>query len=230
MMLNDIVNKGGYKMSEVEQQKQASDDQIANDIMNGQGSSQEDIQKTIKAYEEMMKKAKFSCPVHKVNYTNTNRGCITGAWLLAIPDAMEKLNDKADLKDLTQDTILFFEDRHIMELGAIMYGMAIVMEDNDCLFEKPAIDEVCKYISFCRTLPLYRKYLEYCHKYSSIALIVKDPLKKNSFARFGEIMKIIPFISYGALDEFIQDAYDRYKAHQEELSKKSEEPVNADSN
>ena len=164
-------------------------------------------------YEKLMSNMKVACPVKKVNYVMENPDVISGCWMIIDDNSVEKIKEKADLRDLNDYTFLFFTNQHIIELGGIVYGILSLLKTSGELTQENVMIGTWKYMGFLKELPTYKDYKDFI---DYVALSNTFGLKKNSrldklYHKVADILLYLPFISYNDIDEFAQSAINNFK-------------------
>lgn len=161
--------------------------------------------------DEIMNKFKLSCPVKKINMTLEQPNCIAGMWLISKENSEKEVQEKADFSDLTDDTILFFTNQHIVEICNILYGMLSLFKQNNIITEHDVDKCIRDLINFCHSVPSYFMLKEYVDQIPNKYLdFLKCPIALLS--KFCNIMKDIWFVPYNELDKFAQEGIDSFKA------------------
>lgn len=164
---------------------------------------------SIQDYNEYVKKLKVGCPVHKINFTTEHPNALAGMYLLTLKDPISYINEIVDLEDVNDDTLLFFEPRHVVECCQLIYGCLSVLNDMHLL--KYGIN-FCIYhiIENLLTRPIFYKDLlnavsvKWLFEYDSENAKIVDKI-------FSHIMKNIWFISYNDIDNIAYQAIEDFK-------------------
>lgn len=77
---------------------------------------------SIDDYNAFLRQIKAGTPVHKINFTIDNPNAIIGMYLIAMNDMETYLKKLVDLSDTSDNTLLVFESRHVIECCQIIYG------------------------------------------------------------------------------------------------------------
>ena len=179
-------------------------------------------------YDELMNAIKVSCPVKKININVQTPGGVIGMFLLTDPNAIELLKEKADLDDLNENTILFFNNQHLVELSNIINGMLSLLESSHVIntTNNTVHRSVMEFINLCKN-PI--DYHVYKNKLKTWRTTIEF---KNFFAstdivdKIISILEIIPFISYNNLDEIASKSIEEFKDKVEDITNKTEEKPN----
>ena len=142
---------------------------------------------------------KVSSPVFKLNFPPETPQIVLGHYL-ALDKGKLKFETLVDVTNLYDDTILFFTDRHKIELAYILYGMAIQRETNH-----GQTKIVQRYLTQCAISgTTYREYHENCHNHVSGTWEIND------------VMTRLPFITYNDIDELAKEAIQYFEEHPED--------------
>ena len=140
---------------------------------------------------------KLNCPVFKLNFPPETPQILLGHYLIHdLSEKLEKLKGLANLSNLNDNTILFFTNRHIIELSFICYGIAEELHD------VVPIATVATYISKC--LKQVNRYREY-----------KDSCLANMNEGMASLMILLPFITYKDIDDLSKEAIEYFEKHPE---------------
>jgi hypothetical protein len=187
-----------------------------NDRLNG--LSEED-----KAMNEQIMKTldtlRVQCPVHKLNLNDDNKQAIAGRYLLTFVDVEEILSPLAQMSDVTDDTILFFDNRHVAETIQLFYGMSGILVDTRFVSketQKKFIADVVELMSTNRimTYKQLKNSMDTIHANSFAAKGIKEITMKN----LKTIMRLIWFVPYAKIDGIADQIIEQYrKAHPDEF-------------
>lgn len=166
-------------------------------------------------YDELMKNFKLTCPVKKINLVLEEPNCIAGMYCMASKDV--DIKSKADLNNVNDNTLLFFTNQHIVELAKFMYGMMLLIAENNGVAKESIISIIAEYCNECRQIIPYYKYKKYCNdiinKYFNLT---KSGLTAKVLSKFTDIMETMIFIPYNTLDELAQTGISEFKKNMEE--------------
>lgn len=152
-------------------------------------------------------------PVFVFDYNTDNKQGILISYLLYLDyDILqEKIAKYVSLEGITNDSVLFFDKRHIIELAQMYYGyFRIITCNND--------DDVCR---FCTEKIIQKLYtpINYKNLYSYMDAMCLDYLNQNTTTikdKVKFINKTIWFIPYSKIDELILEAVDIYEKENKE--------------
>lgn len=167
-------------------------------------------------YDAVMETFKVACPVKKINLAMEEPNFINGMFLMSSADSLDTLKEKADLSNLTDDTILFFTNQHIVELAHIFNGMLYLIEYNNLIIKGKRNKIIIRFINELKKAITYHKYVEMAETILRwVDAVYTEYLEfeayKEMLNRIGEILKLIPFVSYSTLDEIAEMAIKTYK-------------------
>lgn len=175
-------------------------------------------------YDAIMETFKVACPVKKINLAMEEPNFINGMFLMASADSLNILKEKADLSNLTDDTILFFTNQHIVELAHIFNGILYLIENNNLIIKGKRNEIIIRFINELKKAITYHKYVEMAEtilRWVDAAVDIKYlefESYKEMIDRIGEILKLIPFVSYSTLDEIAVTAIKTYKEKMGDIS------------
>ena len=167
-------------------------------------------------YDAVMETFKVACPVKKINLAMEEPNFINGMFLMASADSLDTLKEKADLSNLTDDTILFFTNQHIVELAHIFNGILYLIENNNLIIKGKRNNIIIRFINKLKKAITYHEYVEMAETILRwVDAVYTEYLEfeayKEMLNRIGEILKLIPFVSYSTLDEIAEIAIKTYK-------------------
>lgn len=174
-------------------------------------------------YKNIFNAFKMTSPVYKLNIEPTNPRFVLGVYLMSHTqeDIRTLLKNKAIMDDLCDDTILFFEMRHLMELVSILYGMltpavtAKTITKNTIKIKTDIIlDELSK--------PIYYSSFKAFIKKFCIRLTVLNSFTQEYADRIAAVMEYIWFIPYVSLDEIVSNIIEEYQNETGEIILKDE--------
>ena len=143
---------------------------------------------------------KLANPVKKLNYKD-NAKALIGFYLLCI-----------DKSNIDENTILFFEQRHIFDIGSILLGLFECVHN---IFPKFDVYSTTREILSHISSPVVYKKLMFNTNLTIITIgIPNDELR----ARVLYIVSNIFFIGYAEIDNLIQKAVDVFKKEGEDGS------------
>lgn len=147
-------------------------------------------------------------PVFVFDYNTDNKQGILISYLLYldIDTLQEKISKYVSLEDISNDSIILFDKRHIIELAQMYYGYFRIITFNNN-------DELCK---SCTEKIIKKLYLPIKFKdlYSYMDAICLDYTKYDTNVikdKIQLINKTIWFIPYSKIDELILEAVDIYE-------------------
>lgn len=164
--------------------------------------------------QEFYNKIQSKCPVNIFNFSTIQhpKSSIIGIYLMCLTsEEIEKeIYKYAITEDIKDESILFFDRHHIIELGAIINGMMQILVENkfvDKYFINDRVTELIKFIS---------NPCSYVELMNFVISIINKIRKQNEninpivFTRMKSIMKNIWFIPYAKLDVIADDAKKMY--------------------
>ena len=174
-------------------------------------------------YDEVTESFNLKCPVKKINFKNESPSFIAGMWLISSPNGLDKAKEKADISDLDDNTLLFFENRHVVEIGQVMYGMLSMAKGSKVVFKEgieleDVFNIVIKLMNGWRQICTYEEYKELYHSivikniHKSYPTVCKESeLATRIRVKIQKIYDILPFISYNELDNIAKTAIEDYE-------------------
>lgn len=175
------------------------------------GNSQE-FGLDMEEYNKFLRSIKAGSPVHKINFTIETPNAAAGMYLLTKDDFKSYINEATDLTDVSDNTLLVFESRHVIECCQIIYGCLTVL-NNMGLLRKDCEDIIGDIIDALLTKPIYYTTFTITIDHIVIAAIHVPNSKETNevFERIRYIFKNIWFIPYGKIDEIASEAIKEYK-------------------
>ena len=164
---------------------------------------------TIKDYNEYVKNLKVGCPIHKINLTVEHPNALAGMYLLTLKDPISYIDKIVDFEEVNDDTLLFFEPRHVVECCQVIYGCLSVL-DNMHLLKYSINYCIENIIKSLLTRPIFYKdflnavSVKWLHEYDSESAKLVDKF-------FSHIMKNIWFVSYNDIDNMAHQAIEDFK-------------------
>ena len=164
-------------------------------------------------YNDFIKKINTGSPVHKINFSIESPNSIIGMYLITKPSTEDYLKDKADFKDLTENTLLSFEHRHVVDCCQILYGAMNILENLKILkfSTEFVIDSI---ITALLTRPLfYKNALQELNIITTRAFNLDNKYvdSEKIYKNFKYLMNNIWFVPYGLIDEMINEAIEDFK-------------------
>lgn len=163
-------------------------------------------------YNKFLKTIKAGSPVHKINFSLESPNAIVGMYLITMENVESYLDKVADYSDLSDNTLLVFESRHVIECCQIIYGCLNMLKGIGMyrMDYKVFINQI---IDTLLSKPTY-----YDHAVKELSFITDNYIKLISgeesiiiHKRFAHIMKNIWFVPYGSIDEMANEAIDEFK-------------------
>lgn len=175
------------------------------------------------SFKTIINSIQARCPVYKLNFTNNDPKIILGMYLMCFTPnkIVEKLKEKGITDELHENTLLFFDKHHITELCIILHGVfSIIVSKN--IVSKIYEEKYIKDIACVINQPLYYSDIKEMadNIYDSL---IQHNVQKEIVYRIKAILENIWFVSYGNMDELINEAKDMYE-------KESKEEDNNDNN
>jgi hypothetical protein len=161
-------------------------------------------------FDELMKNFKLNCPIKKINLKLEEPNAIVGMWLLSTKDAIDRIKEKADTENLDGNTILFFTNQHIVELGNILFGMLSLVAANAGLNSSGVPDLISDYMMICKEIPTYDHYMNRVTNMIMSSIGGPEsmaPIKE----KIRDILYSVIFLPYNALDEFANEAIEGFQ-------------------
>jgi len=171
-------------------------------------------------YDEFMKNFRLNAPVKKINLDVNQPNTIVGLWLLADENSLKILKEKADMKDINDDTIIAFTNQHILELSNIIYGMSLLFVENNILPAEDLMRFICGYLNLFNKISSYSIYKEsikltdYTERERNIFFAGAKPGSRTAINKFLEILKYIIFVPYNEIDAIGKMAIEEFKNSQ----------------
>ena len=151
---------------------------------------------------------RVGAPVYKLNFDDENPDIIAGMFLMTdekLDDHLKEFTDKSNLND---DTILFFQPRHLIEMYGVIHGMLTVLgvkTENIFKFIKEINADIS---NGCR----YKEYKESV-RYNLLPLSIgPGVIDKVCF-----IMNEMIFIPYDKIDQLARMGVDEFKKMAKEV-------------
>jgi hypothetical protein len=164
------------------------------------------VQKDMEKITELKNQIMMQCPVHKINLSIETPQAIAGMYILGQLDPKPMIKEAADLSDLTDDTILFFNDRHKSEVCQIIYGMLSILKEQGKIDTNGAIE----FVSFIVSLsPCTYKVLK-----DTVEDLVRRNISGVSDLILTNILYAIDniwFVPYNKIDEMAQEAINEFQ-------------------
>ena len=163
---------------------------------------------------------KLVSPVKKLNIDNPK--IAIGVILMTDPEYKKLLDENINIEGINDDTILFFEQRHLYELGAILLGVFLVLKEsnNSSII---SIDNVCYYTT--DLLNIASEYKSYHYFLLRINESIQDlciPKYNNDLLeRITYILHKIWFLGYDSIDKLMQISADAYRKDTRENERES---------
>lgn len=167
--------------------------------------------------ENLINNIKSQPPVHIFNFDIENKQSIIGMYLMC-HDANkleEMLKKHAIMDNIKDDTILFFDRRHAVEIASILYGAFSVTKK---YIPNIKLDTFIME-NFINILMNYTNYKQLITKYING---LPNNLPAEPYKRLFIILKYICFIPYGVLDDMLKEAIDIFKKSQEKSDENNE--------
>lgn len=176
-----------------------------------------DIEMDNKVMDEFIKNIQSKCPVNILNpnITQHPKSSLVGMYLMCLSpdDINNKISECSITTDLADESILFFDRHHVVELCAIFYGaIQFLMDknndpnrDNSNFIDM--ISSIASYISIPHTYNDLKNFMS-----SSISNISKNSpgIDPRIFARLKAISNKIWFVPYNKLDAIAMEAKELY--------------------
>lgn len=178
----------------------------------------ENINKENDALNDIINKIKQQSPVHIFNIDLENKQTIIGMYLMCNDNKIleTKLKESAIMDNIKDNTLLFFDRRHAVEIASILYGAFSIIKKYipdiklDTYIMENFIKILMNYVSY--------KDLMHLYEYNLDIINIPDELKKRLLI----ILKYICFIPYGILDSMLEEAVKIYKKSQSESRNNNE--------
>ena len=192
-----------------------------------------DPSETMDNIQDLMQKANTGCPVHKINFSVESTSSYAGLYLMTLNDPEKMLKEIGDFDNLTDETYLYFEPRHIMETAQLLYGVLHMLATNGHIKKSdinPFIKDVVTRISYCTYTDfkeflsdtLYRYGWQQPNRTAWHNMTHEDAVKNAALSRFRIIFKYIWFVPYVKIDELaatvVQDYQKRHPADNNEAT------------
>ena len=174
--------------------------------MNNTDFSMEDFNK----FADMIK---AGSPVHKINFTIESPNAIAGMYLASMENITDYLDKIMDRENVTDNTLLVFESRHVVECCQIIYGCLTVLNGIG-MYRMKHEAFIAEILETLLTKPLFyptaMKELESLTS-NCIRIIENSNISEMVYKGFIYIMKNIWFIPYGKIDEIAREAINEFK-------------------
>lgn len=176
-----------------------------------------DIEMDNKVMDEFIKNIQSKCPVNILNpnITQHPKSSLIGMYLMCLSpdDINNKVSEYSITTDLLDESILFFDRHHIVELCAIFYGaIQFLMDKNNDPNRDNSnfinmVSSIASYISIPHTYNDLKNFMS-----SSISNISKNSpgIDPRIFARLKAISNKIWFVPYNKLDAIAMEAKELY--------------------
>lgn len=190
------------------------------DLFSDDKNPAESIEETLNKIQSMV----VTCPVNIFNLGDYELQQFLGTYLLTRkPHEIEALlNPLVKVKELTNDSVLFFSQRHLMEMMAVLYGMFAPVLATGQMAERQVLVRILELIQKIYMPIRYMDFREVIDRWLT-SLRLTDSVGDEYIAYFKPILRHIWFIAYAGLDQIIQDA----KKHFEEEANNSGEDSTA---
>ena len=162
---------------------------------------------------------KLANPVKKLNLDNNPKALI-GMYLVSSDKYEDIIKNNIDKNDVNSNTILFFEDRHLFDIGSILLGTYYYLIESGDLRKHDVTDFVSDLLSAAS---------KKC-RYDMLMAIIDDTMydynltNNHLYKRLLYITKNVWFLGYNNIDDLLQEALKVYtKETNNELSDTSNE-------
>lgn len=171
----------------------------------------DDDKKAYESYKNMVKAMKSTSPVYKLNIDPTNPQYALGVYLMSLePEEIDDLlKEKAVMDDLHDDTILFFEARHIMELINVINGMLTPAVTAKIIPQSTVKIKTNKIIETLNVPTYYSTFKAFIDKFCN-RLMLLNSIPEWYADRVKAVFKYIWFIPYMSLDELLEVAIEAF--------------------
>lgn len=185
----------------------------------------EEINNDNEMMKEFIKNIQAKCPVNIFNLDITQhpKSSLIGMYLMCLSsdEINKELNRMAIINNLSDNSILFFDRHHIIELCAIFTGAVSLLQDGNTL-NNNTTNESIQNISIIDFLTKIAEYISVPHKYTDISNFMSSAISSlsdelinyndpKSFVRLRAIANKIWFVPYNNLDEITSMAKDQYE-------------------
>jgi hypothetical protein len=164
-------------------------------------------------YNDIISKIKTGSPVHSINFGVNSPNTIVGFYLTAKPDLKNYMDSITDKKDISNDTLLVFESRHVVECCQIIHGSLLLAIEHNIQVRGGVYNFIDRIIE---TLLSYPK--RYCKVIESLRYIITKDMyftNNNSIDIFDQCTTIIYniwFVPYATIDNIANEAIEEYKS------------------
>jgi len=163
-------------------------------------------------YNDFLKKIKSGSPVHKINFNIENPNAIVGMYLMTLPNVKSYIDKVKDTEDLTNDTLLSFENRHVIECCQIIYGSLYALEGINAI-QVSKLWVINRILSSLLLRPMFYKDVVV-----ELGNISRDTVKSGNseeikivYNNLKYVIENIWFIPYGTIDEIAKEAIQEFE-------------------
>jgi hypothetical protein len=190
-------------------------------IING-GTTMDTTNKTIGAtdldkdipeyYKNLFNSFKSTSPVAKLNIETTDPKFVLGLYLMTktSDEIREILKPKAVMDDLNEDTLLFFEARHVMELITVINGMLTPAVTAGVIPFDTVKIKTNKLIEVLNVPTYYDTFKAFLHKFCH-RLNLLNSFPQDYVDRISAVFDYIWFVPYVSMDEIVNSAVKQYE-------------------
>jgi hypothetical protein len=146
---------------------------------------------------------KLNCPAHKLNYCDDNVDIIAGLFLITNENPKKILDSYIDKENVTDNTILFFERRHLYELGGMLYGLLAALNLN----KGDLSNTVSAILNIADRPVTYKDLKEYIDNYMINFLSIDESMYANLLQY---ILHNIWFLPYDKIDTLVRLGIDEF--------------------
>ena len=163
---------------------------------------------------EMMKDIKVYCPVYKLNLSLETKQAFASIYIMIIEDRNEAdkvLSEVADKNDVNNDTILIFNQRHIIELSNMLYGILSLYKEQKKITDTGILSFIREYIDFVDDMHTYEEYMvkirEMMDRYFPNGSNISIDLLERTYI----VLRDMIFIPYAKIDDLAETFVKIYK-------------------
>lgn len=184
----------------------------------------EEINNDNEMMKEFIKNIQAKCPVNIFNLDITQhpKSSLIGMYLMCLSsdEINRELGKMAIINNLSDNSILFFDRHHIIEICAIFTGAVSLLRDANTL--NGTTNESIQNTSIIDFITKIAEYISIPHKYTDISNFMSSAISSlsdelinyndsKSFVRLRAIANKIWFVPYNNLDEITSMAKDQYE-------------------
>lgn len=151
------------------------------------------------------------CPVKIFNVKDFDLHTLLGTYLMTMQpkEITDTLKAIVTIDKLNNDSVLFFTDRHLMELTAVLYGMFTPVILYGQMAERQILIRIIELINKIKNPIMYIDFKQIIDKWLT-ALKLTDGMEEVFCVLFKPVLEYIWFVPYSGLDKIMNQAKEKY--------------------